>query len=271
MIGNTGLIGPYRTSNLKFSSGVFGVQETYCLNLNDKFPSATLNVSDLVLWLDPAKNLSYPGTGSVWYDLSGNNNHFNILSTAYNSTGPKYMDFNGSYGQAKIAGKADISLSDSTGITYALATRIKGSGDWRTLTRSYVGDHHVIIKNDGFEMGMYDNDGNAFYGTGYNQSSLPNYNTTNWLILFFRWQSSSPYYEMSYNDSPQTIRASLTNSNTRYNRGFGSLGGYHGESVDPSAGSQYWGDIGFFMVYNKRLTDGECLQIFNTYRHRFGL
>ncbi len=40
-----------------------------------------------------------PGSGTTWYDLSGNNNNFNIVATAFkNNSAGKYMDFNGSYG-----------------------------------------------------------------------------------------------------------------------------------------------------------------------------
>lgn len=223
-----------------------------------------------VLHLDAADTSSYPGTGTVWYDMSGNNNNFNIVASAYNSSGPKYMDFNGSYGMAKNS--ADISLNDTNGVTYVIATRIKNSsGDWRTLTRSYVSDHHVIIYSGGWDIGLYDNDSAGFIGTGYSQQSLPNYGTSNWIIMYWRWQSASPNYQLSYNDTPGTIRGSITNASARYNRGFGAIGGYHSENTTPSSGSQYWGDIGTFIVYNRYLTDSELLQNFNALRGRYGL
>jgi hypothetical protein len=179
------------------------------------------------------------------------------------------MDFNGSYGCAKNGG--DISLSDATGVTYCVWTRVKGTGDWRTLTRSYTADHHVIILYNGWDIGMYDNDSGGFYGSGYSQQSLPNYGTSNWIAMYWRWQASSPYYEMSYNDTPGTIRASITNANARYNRGFGSIGAYHNVSTDPANASQFWGDVSVFMAYNRRLTDAELTQNYNFYRTRFGI
>lgn len=228
--------------------------------------------SNLLLCLDAGNPRSYPGTGTVWYDVSGNTNNFNILATAYNSTGPKYMDFNGSYGCAKNS--TNISLSDATGVTYVLVTRILNSSTtWRTLTRAYdTGDHQVIIENGGWNIGMYDNDSVGFLSSGYSQQSLPNYNTTNWIIMYWRWQSISPYYELSYNDTPGTIRGSITNASARYNRGFGSIGAYHnGNNTDPSNASQYWGDIAYFAVYNSRLTDGQLSQNFEALRGRYGL
>lgn len=228
-----------------------------------------LVTTNLIVHLDAGNTSSYSGTGTVWTDLSGQGNHFNIVASAYNSSGPKYMDFNGSYGCAKNGG--DISLSDATGVTYCIWTRIKGTGDWRTLTRSYSNDHHVIILYNGWEIGMYDNNSAGFLSTGYSQQSLPNYGTSNWIAMYWRWQASSPYYEMSFNDTPGTIRGSITNANARYDRGFGSIGAYHNGTTDPSNASQFWGDIGVFMAYNRRLTDAELLQNFNGYKTRFSL
>ena len=225
--------------------------------------------TNLILHLDAGNTSSYPGSGTVWTDLSGNSNNFNVDATAYNSTGVKYMDFNGSYGIAKNS--ADISLTDATGVTYCVWTRVKNSSaDWRTLTRSYSSDHHVIIQQGGWQIGMYDNDSAGFIDSGYSQQSLPNYGTSNWISMYWRWQASSPYYEMSYNDTPGTIRGSITNANGRFNRGFGSIGGYHNGNQTPSSGSQFWGDIAVFMAYNRRLTDAELLQNYNSYKNRFG-
>jgi len=225
--------------------------------------------TNLLVHLDAGNTSSYSGSGTVWSDLSGNGNHFNVVASAYNSSGPKYMDFNGSYGCAKNGG--DISLSDSTGVTYCVWTRVKTSGDWRTLTRSYVNDHHVIIFYNAWDIGMYDNDSAGFLNSGFSQQSLPNYGTSNWIAMYWRWQASSPYYEMSYNDTPGTIRGSIADANSRYNRGFGSIGAYHNGTTDPSNASQFWGDIGVFMAYNRRLTDVELTQNFNFYKTRFGL
>jgi hypothetical protein len=210
------------------------------------------------------------GNSTTWRDISGNGNNFTILTSAYNSSGPKYMDFNGSYGSAKNS--SDISLSDSSGVTYVVWTRPKTStAEWRTLTRSYVSDHHVIIESGGYLIGTYDNDSAGFLSSGLSQTSLPNWGTNNWICMYWRWQASSPYYELSYNDTPGTIRGSITNSNARYNRGFGSIGAYHNGSTDPSNSSQYWGDIASFLCYNRRLTNDELLQIYNSTKTRFGL
>ena len=225
----------------------------------------------LILYLDAGISASYPGSGTTWYDLSGNNNNFNIVANAFqNDSGGKYMNFRGSYGCAKNS--SDISLSDANGVTYVIWTRVLNStAQWRTLTRSYVADHHVIIQSGGWNIGMYDNNGAGFIGTGFSQQSLPGNGTSQWICMHWRWQNISPYYVFSYNDTPNITRGSLTNSNARYNRGFGSIGAYHGGNTTPSSASQPWGDIAVFQCYNKRLTNTEILQNYNALKGRFGL
>ncbi len=223
---------------------------------------------NLILCLDAGNKKSYPGSGTVWYDLTPNNNNFNIIATAYNAAG--YMDFNGAYGCAKNS--TDISLSDATGVTYHIVTRVKNStAEWRTLTRSYDADHQVIIESGGWNIGMYDNNGAGFLGTGFSQQNLPGNGTTTWIQIYWRWQSSSPYYQFSYNDSPTVTRGTIADANSRYNRGFGSLGAYHNGSTDPANSSQYWGDIAYFAAYNRFLNNSELLQNYNALKGRFKL
>lgn len=225
--------------------------------------------TDEFLFLDAANTSSYPGSGTVWYDISGNSRNFNIVSTAYNSSGPKYMDFNGSYGMAKNS--SDLSLSGE--VTYCLWTRPKTStSDWRTLTRSYVSDHHVIIESGSYNIGMYDNDGAAFIDSGYDQNSLPGWNTGQWNFMCWRWETGeSTDYILTINNSPNIIRGSINNDSARYNRGFGAIGGYHNGNTDPNSGQQYWGDISQFIIYPRYITDTEVLNIYNSGASRHGL
>ena len=41
--------------------------------------AGNITLNNLICFLDASDTNSYPGTGSVWYDLSGRNNHFNII------------------------------------------------------------------------------------------------------------------------------------------------------------------------------------------------
>jgi len=228
--------------------------------------------SGLILYLDAGNTSSYPGSGETWFDISGNGNNFVINPSAYNNNGPKYMDFNGSYGCAK---KQSSDLSVSGDVTVMCWTRVKNStAEWRTLLRglSSGADHQVIIQAGGWLIGMYDNvNATGFISSGYSQQSLPNYNTTNWVCMQWRWYNSvAPYYVLGYNDSPSVTRGSISNSLARFKHGFCSIGAYNNANQnDPNNASQYWGDIGLILVYNRRLTDQEMLQNYNTFKVRF--
>ena len=71
-------------------------------------------VSDqLILHLDVANTKSYPGSGTVWKDLSGNNYDFTLSSSGvYNSTGVTHMAFQGSNEMASHS-SGDIPISQT--------------------------------------------------------------------------------------------------------------------------------------------------------------
>ena len=226
-----------------------------------KKSGGALPTDGMRVYLDATNTDSYPGSGTTWTDLSGYGNNFQIVNGAFKGgagsmTG--YMDFQGSHGQAKNGG--DISLSGD--VSYVCVTRIKNStGQWRTLTRSYNADHHVIVQSGAWNIGMYDNNGAGFIGTGYSQQSLPGYASNSFMVMVWRWSNNdNPTYELHVDG---ISRGSISNSNARYNRGFGSIGGYHSGNTNPSSGSQWWGDIRLFAAYARRLTTSEIAEIQN--------
>lgn len=233
--------------------------------------------------LDAGNTSSYPGSGTVWSDLSGNGNHANIVATAYKSINSgnatvKYMDFNGSYGIAKFA--SDRTFTDNT--TIIVWTRLRHTtADWRTLMRSYANDHEVIVQSD-HKLGMYDNaNSTGFNNSGFSVQDLPGYPVVgnvpsgattkmeNWVMMVWQFQNASPYYQFKINNNP-TVLGSNTSANARFKAGIGSIGGYHGGSTDPaSSNSQYWGDIAVFMSYNRLLTQAEIDQNYEAFAPRY--
>ena len=233
---------------------------TAWVNISKKSGGA-LPTDGMRVYLDATNTDSYPGSGTTWTDLSGYGNNFQIVNGAFKGgagsmTG--YMDFQGNHGQAKNGG--DISLSGD--VSYVVVTRIKNStGQWRTLTRSYNADHHVIVQSGAWNIGMYDNNGSGFIGTGYSQQSLPGYASNSFMFMVWRWSNNdNPTYELHVDG---ISRGSISNSNARYNRGFGSIGGYHSGNTNPSSGSQWWGDIRLFAAYARRITTSEIAEIQN--------
>lgn len=233
---------------------------------------ASISRDGLKILLDAGNVKSYPGTGTTWYDTSGNGNDFTINASAYKNTGPKYMDFNGSYGCGLTASGVNTPNYGST-CTAIVWTRIKNStSDWRTLFRAEGtgADHQVIVIVNDWTIGMYDNtNGSGFNGSGFSQQSLPGYASNAWNMLVWRWQSTQTnyyYYNFSYNNTPGTLRGYNSSANARFKTGFRTLGAYNSGSP-----SQFWGDIGYLAMYDRYIGDEEVLNHFYAQRGRFGI
>ena len=231
--------------------------------INMETKGGVLPSQGLVLHLDATNTSSYNGSGTVWSDISGNGNNFNINANAHiGTTGSKsaYMSFiNDTNGCAKNGG--DISLSGS--VTYVTVTRIlNSSSTWRTLTRSYNADHHVIVQSGGWSIGMYDNNSVGFRDSGADQNNLSGYNSNSFMVMIWRFSDTDdPTYEFIVNGE---VLGTIRDSNARYNRGFGSVGAHHDGNTNPTSSSQYWGDIRMFAAYSRRITNTEVCDITNS-------
>lgn len=236
--------------------------------------SPSIVTNGLVLYLDAANNRSYPGSGNTWFDLSGNGYNFTLSSSsAFVSSGvASYMDLE-TYGCKHLPNGVLTDVPYFPNATICVFTEVKDpDGDWKTLLRSAVGDHQIIISStDGISLGMYDNNGGAFQDTGFDMTSIPSYNT-NFNYMAWTLSSTVPYYNFYYNNNLDTPSATLNASSSQaYERGFSTVGCYHGNSSSPTVFSQEWGKISSFIYYNRHLTASELRQNFNALRGRYGL
>ena len=225
--------------------------------------------SGLKLYLDADNISSYPGSGTIWYDLSGNNNNFNIVSTARQSSGGiNYMDFGGSYGCAKSS--SDINFASTQNATIIVWTKLLNStANYKTLTRSYVNDHHVIVDTAN-SLGMFDNESSTFISSGVNVTNVNSRNlVSTWNMMTFKLSATQSQYQVLINNN--SVAGTINNANAAFTRGFGSIGAYHGGNTTPSSASQYWGQIAIFMVYDRILTNAEIAINYNYFKSRFGL
>ena len=253
-------------------------------NFNFTDPAFISSVDDssisrdgLVLHLDASNWYSYPKTGTTWYDISGRGNHCSVLATAFNSTGPKYMDFNGSFGCAKFTSTDFIPSTTTATVTAIIWTRMMLFSTCRTLFRglSSSANHWVIGDCSGWTIGMYNNDNAIGYqNSGYSQQSLPGYNTGRWNMMVWRYQPASPYYLLTINDTPNVTSGQLTDSRNGWpaNRGICSIGAYNeANQSNLTLASQFWGDISSVMFYNRILSNSELLENYQSRKNRFGL
>ena len=269
----------------------------YGLNSTSGFPFdiSGIRTSNLQVALGPGGNSYKPSLPNDWFDISGNGNHFKISPSAYKIdaiTKVPYFDFGGNHGLAKTASTIDVpGWTDTSSATVITFTRILTSnGDWRTLLRTRDNDnsvgnatrHNVIVQTGAHALGMYNNNNSTapspsgLITTDYNVTSFPGYGTSTWIMCIWRYQDAANlYYNFSYNDSPGTIRGNVNQRAALFMKGPHAIGGYGANPNflnDPTGGnSQYWGDISNIFMWNARLSDAECLQVWNKYKGYYGL
>lgn len=86
----------------------------------------------LVLCLDAANPLSYPGSGNVWYDISGNNNHSDLINgVSYSTENSGNMIYDGSNDYVRLQSN-NIELSTNFTLSFTFK-QTNSRGDWVRL------------------------------------------------------------------------------------------------------------------------------------------
>jgi hypothetical protein len=251
--------------------------------------------SNLVLHLDAGNISSYPGSGNIWYDISGFQQHFtlfNILSSDINRFGINFAQSN-SYARLRnssilplcsSAATIDIcfrSLSNSlvrnnNGSTYSRLLSISntagtGSDSTSTLgTNNDFGSFFCLARDsvasiETFGLWYKNNPGGFFT----NPKIL--FNTTRFFnIAIVYYQISSTMYFLYYvngvlsgsTSSSATPFGSDASTITLCMNAYGSL-----------LNLQEPANVGYstFRMYNRVLSSNEILQNYNALKGRFGL
>jgi hypothetical protein len=216
--------------------------------------------SGLVLYLDVANPRSYPGTGSTWYDLSGNGNNLTLYnSPTFSTTKNGILTFNGT--------------NQYAGISNALC-----SSNFKTMASGYT----TII---GFKSNQVDAAWHNVYGfgdgvnfidawyqqnTGYFGSDAQgHYSSLTPLIsagyVIYSHSFSGTTSKLYNNGTPVSVLSTTSGALTA---------GAYGFNIAATAdGLLYYHnmDISFLMVYNVVLTDDQVQQNSTALRGRYGI
>ena len=116
----------------------------------------------LVLWLDAANPRSYPGSGTVWSDMSGNGYNFNLINgPIYNPAYNGGIEQDGTNDYIERAYTNDLAFNGNTSFTIQIVARtktLKHSTDYPAIMSNGDGD-----AGGGWDMILYD-DNNVFGG-----------------------------------------------------------------------------------------------------------
>lgn len=232
-------------------------------------------VSDsLVLNLDAGNRASYAGTGTTWYDLSGNNLNGTLINgPAYSGTGSStYISFDGSNDYISIFPTGSTLSYNRSAFTVAGFTYMT------SLPTSYYG---VILSkwntgagNDN-EFILNTTDGNLFqFAVDFDDSLTPDSQTNDYVVSTTTIVANTWYYvAATFNNGvmkmyvngvlENTVTASVSTVKTNTN-----------SSLDIGRfGTIYYstGRRGLVQLYNRDLSATEILQNFNFYRSRYGI
>ena len=209
--------------------------------------------SGLVLCLDAANKLSYPGTGTTWTDLSGNNNNGTLTN------GPTFSA--GNQGSIVFDGVDDYGTmsNDITSGTndFAIST-------WLYSTESSNNRYILDFGNNGGSLISYTGCYryyNQTTGTGTLYSDGISYVVNSWYNIVISRISSITYL---YSNGISIRNASDTGNIGSWGTTL-SIGRWGGGSL------YYQGRISNILIYkNKGLTFNEVLQNYNATKTRFG-
>ena len=237
-------------------------------------------VSDsLILSLDAASKKSYPGSGTTWYDLSGNGNSgvmYNTISHNPTSSGEFHMD--GGNELIYVSPSSDFDHFKSNDFT--IETFVRSDNKVYPQSRHPMRLGHTVtsVSNKGWSVG---------HQTCNNNIEVRVSDGTNWAYTDLTHDNleESTYYHRVFSVS----RGSGCSTTYYLN---GSLVGTHnatsvtGEIYDPNQSSDYltsglsfgycWGwrfvgSVNIIRAYSRSLSANEVLQNYKSLKSRFGV
>lgn len=211
----------------------------------------SLVTDSMILYLDAANPRSYGGSGTTWYDISGNNNHATLVN------GVTYSTTNG--GIFNLDGTDDYIDCPTTqtlynaNITIITGTRYNTTGNNGRILTS-LGNNWLMghwsggaprYYAEGWVSGVYD--GSQAFGQAWHiYTNVQNYTSDTW----------SMYYE-------NTLHASNSNGSQGPVRLQFCNGNYAGERSNCY--------VSFLLVYSKLLSTTEIAQNVDYFRGRFNI
>jgi hypothetical protein len=204
-----------------------------------------IDADNLGLYVHGNQVISYPTTGSSWYDISGQNNRFDLRNgPTYNSSG--WINFDGSDDYAPAVNTTLPSHATSSFTLMAVARTNSGTGYQTVLGTGGLFSQIGFVSANSFVYGRNAGGGGLLYTNGGTITTGRFYHLT-----------------MTYNGS--TATAYLNGVATQTGVNIGSNGGTNGVNVlssyTPStAGEILTGDIAEAYVYTQALSAAEIAQ-----------
>lgn len=225
------------------------------------FNSYTSN-SNLQLLLDASSRKSYPGTGTTWFDISGNNRHFvwQNMPTFTQSSGKSYFSTSGN----KSIGPASNSFNINNGTGYTVIMVSNTQDNVSNTAFKFAG-------SDAYTRGIFLHPGWTNYTMYFDQGGCCNANqrvsytfTLSDMRNFRVWAFRSRLYNRSIfmngvaYATNSTYAANINLTSTTAELGSTNEGTWNGQ-------------LAYFALYNTGLDDSTILNISTNLSKRFNL
>lgn len=212
-----------------------------------------------VLLFDAGNSVSYPGTGNVWTDLSGNGNNGNLVNgVGFNSANGGSLSFNGTNNNIDAGTNPIFDITGSMTLdAWVKTTQISFGGivtKYSAPSLAYGYDLSVYNNKTAFNIRSGANGWNA---TAFSNTAI---NDNNWHYVVGVYNGSSV---IAYDNavagpsSPWSFGSSPSGSSLQ----IGSRGGT----------GYFAGQISNVRIYNKALSQSDINQNFNAFRGRYGI
>jgi hypothetical protein len=218
----------------------------------------TFITNNTILYLDAGSASSYPGSGSVWYDLSVQDNDATLTNTTYNSINGGYFTFNGVVNSkgALTSSKYNVVYSGKTVFVTAYLSSNMINNTYRAILGSSAG-----VRN--FNFYLYRNiSGN--YQLHYSANSVGGLSDTLTSFTPGTWFTAAVTQTtgglMSYYFNGQLVGTGTASFFQYLPGGTEGIGG----------ADNFWdGRIGLASVYKVALSSSEILQNHNGVKNRY--
>lgn len=223
--------------------------------------SPSINMNGLVLYLDAANLKSYPGSGTVWTDLSTNGNNGTLTNTpTYSSTNGGIISFDG------ISASIQIPSFNISGSQISIFS-------WFKFSSLQTGERSIIRKDNRWQLGFSNPSTNTV------RCLLATSGTTGWVstndFIYPFVNDTWYYFGFVYDNGVTKVYVNGTNVKTitaitgslLTNTTAVSIGG----NVTGGITTNLNGVIPLTSVYNTALSDLEVLQNYNAIRGRYGV
>ena len=230
-------------------------------------PALPYTTSGLVLALDAGISSSYPGSGTVWTDLSGNGNTGTLTNgPTYGGTGSGgYIDFDGTNDYVDVSNSA--SINPTTGISLLSWFKMDAlvsnqniiSKGFTSVSPPYIQYSFKMFDNSPFNTPQFNL---ALNGNLVQLNGATTMSTGTWYMVVCTYDKTS--MKIYVNNTQDANTTSNTNNISTYSTSL-SIARW------PTGNSQFLnGQVAVQLIYNRALSSTEVGDIWNATKSRYG-